>query len=87
MNTTINTGWTLDKIKPATRQQLVQLKNALFSFRDCDERNNAIAALDNAIDCLENYRNFLDWRAEAEMQAADWSDELATQQSALGTLA
>ena len=28
MDTTINTGWTPDNIKPATGQQLVQLKNA-----------------------------------------------------------
>ncbi len=86
-NTTVPTGWTPDvSPNPATLPQLRALLNQLQGMTECAKRNDAIYALDNAIDCLVGYRKWLEFVDEVSNTADDAADLLATTEAARGTL-
>ena len=87
-DTTVPTGWTPDASpKPATLPQLQALMLHLQTKTAIPERDEAIAALYNAIDCLQIFTcalEDLDAEADADGNADDYADLKATQESALG---
>ena len=84
-DTTVPTGWTPDASpKPATLPQLRALIEKLQRMSVSASRNNAIDALDNAIDCLVYYSGWLEFVEETEDGADDCADLMATQEDALG---
>jgi hypothetical protein len=88
MSESIYHGWTPEtKIAPANRIQLQTLAELVSKHPKCQERTNALAAIDNALDCLsklgDKFPQGFTWIADAEADAAEYADEMATREDAL----
>lgn len=78
MSEPIYHGWTQSarKPNPATKSQMLQLAALVMSYPESKPRTDALAALDNAIECLEKLGAYQEWIADAEADGEPTYDEI-----------